>query len=115
MHNAVRITAAALLAVLGGALAFSEDRTDFRDPERSGGDTTVYVSGRQAFSFPAANLDEAGRTRFALGNSFFRRNWVEAPSSTTARDGLGPHFIARSCGGCHDQGGRGAPPHAAYD
>lgn len=60
--------------------------------------------------FPAANLDEAGRTQFALGNSFFRRNWVEAPSSTSARDGLGPLFIARSCGGCHDQGGRGAPP-----
>jgi CxxC motif-containing protein (DUF1111 family) len=35
---------------------------------------------------------------------------VEAPASTTARDGLGPHFIARSCGGCHVQDGRGAPP-----
>jgi CxxC motif-containing protein (DUF1111 family) len=45
-----------------------------------------------------------------VGNSFFRRNWVEAPSSTAARDGLGPHFLARSCGGCHDQDGRGRPP-----
>ncbi|MEY4882746.1 MAG: hypothetical protein RIS34_600, partial [Pseudomonadota bacterium] len=63
-----------------------------------------------AFLLPLANLSDDERTRFAVGNSFFRRNWVEAPSSTQARDGLGPHFIARSCGGCHVQGGRGAPP-----
>ena len=74
------------------------------------GAATVYATGRNAFSFPAANLSDAERTRFVIGNSFFRRNWVEAPSSTQARDGLGPHFIARSCGGCHVQDGRGAPP-----
>ena len=79
---------------------------------RPGGDTTVEVEGRNAFAMPAANLDDAGRARFAIGNSFFRRNWVEAPASTTARDGLGPHFIARSCGGCHASDGRGAPPAA---
>jgi CxxC motif-containing protein (DUF1111 family) len=78
--------------------------------EKPGGQTTVYATGRNAFSFPAANLTDEERTRFAIGNSFFRRNWVEAPSSTTARDGLGPHFITRSCGGCHVQDGRGAPP-----
>jgi CxxC motif-containing protein (DUF1111 family) len=78
--------------------------------ERAGGATTVDASGRNAFSFPLANLADEERTRFAIGNSFFRRNWVEAPASTTARDGLGPHFIARSCGGCHVQDGRGAPP-----
>lgn len=77
---------------------------------QTGGATTVPAEGRNAFSFPFANLDEAERTRFVIGNSFFRRNWVEAPASTTARDGLGPHFIARSCGGCHVQDGRGAPP-----
>ncbi|HET7863099.1 MAG TPA: di-heme oxidoredictase family protein [Burkholderiaceae bacterium] len=79
---------------------------------RPGGDTTVEITGRNAFSMPAANLDDAGRERFAIGNSFFRRNWVEAPASTQARDGLGPHFIARSCGGCHVNDGRGAPPQA---
>ncbi|MDO5086446.1 MAG: di-heme oxidoredictase family protein [Comamonadaceae bacterium] len=78
--------------------------------EQTGGSTTVPATGRNAFSFPFANLSDAERTRFAIGNSFFRRNWVEAPASTTARDGLGPHFIARSCGGCHVQDGRGAPP-----
>ena len=78
--------------------------------EKTGGETTVYATGRNAFSFPLADASDPERTRFAIGNSFFRRNWVEAPTSTTARDGLGPHFIARSCGGCHDQDGRGAPP-----
>lgn len=76
----------------------------------TGGATTVEADGRNAFSFPAANLTDEERARFAIGNSFFRRNWVEAPSSTSARDGLGPHFIARSCGACHLQDGRGAPP-----
>lgn len=80
------------------------------DDGRPGGATTVDATGRTAFSFPAANLSDAERTRFVVGNSFFRRNWVEAPSSTQVRDGLGPHFIARSCGGCHAQDGRGAPP-----
>ena len=79
-------------------------------PEYSGGAATVFANGRTAFSFPAANLTDAERTRFVIGNSFFRRNWVQAPASTKARDGLGPHFIARSCGGCHVQDGRGAPP-----
>lgn len=82
------------------------------DSEKTGGDTTVYATGRNAFSFPAANLNDAEQTRFVIGNSFFKRNWVEAPASTRARDGLGPHFIARSCGGCHVNDGRGAPPEA---
>lgn len=80
--------------------------------EKVGGATTVYATGKNSFSFPAANLTDAERTRFVIGNSFFKRNWVEAPSSTKKRDGLGPHFIARSCGGCHTEDGRGAPPEA---
>lgn len=78
--------------------------------ELTGGATTVWVDGKNAFSLPAENLTDAESTRFAVGNSFFRRNWVEAPASTKARDGLGPYFIARSCGGCHTLDGRGRPP-----
>lgn len=107
-----RAAAAAALLVLGGATLALQAQGSDDDPrgERTGGATTVFADGRNAFSFPAANLADEERTRFAIGNSFFRRNWVEAPASTTARDGLGPHFIARSCGGCHVQDGRGAPP-----
>jgi CxxC motif-containing protein (DUF1111 family) len=100
---------AAAFAVAAGAAGVASEG-DAALGERTGGATTVWATGQQAFSFPAANLSDAERTRFAIGNSFFRRNWVEAPSSTKARDGLGPHFIARSCGGCHVQDGRGAPP-----
>lgn len=78
--------------------------------ELTAGTATAFVDGRNAFSMPLPLLNDEENARFAVGNSFFRRNWVEAPASTTARDGLGPHFIARSCGGCHVQDGRGAPP-----
>jgi CxxC motif-containing protein (DUF1111 family) len=78
--------------------------------EATGGPATVWANGRNAFSFPAANLTDEERTRFVIGNSFFKRNWVQAPASTRVRDGLGPHFIARSCGGCHAMDGRGQPP-----
>lgn len=108
LRRAARWAVAGASLVAATGLVASPDA----DPlgEKTGGDTTVFATGRNAFSFPAANLEDAERTRFAIGNSFFRRNWVEAPASTKARDGLGPHFIARSCGGCHVQDGRGAPP-----
>lgn len=43
----------------------------------------------------------------ALGKSFFTKPWVLAPSSTTARDGLGPLFNANSCLSCHPKNGKG--------
>ncbi len=108
----VLVLASALAAAVGGtwlAHAGSDSPPEAAAEEKPGGDTTVFEVGLNAFSFPAANSDEAARTEFVIGNSFFRRNWVEAPSSTKARDGLGPHFIARACAGCHVQDGRGAP------
>lgn len=105
---AAAAAAVALLAAMPQATATGT--TAEIDDTLVGGATTVHATGRNAFSFPAANLSDAERTRFVIGNSFFRRNWVQAPASTKARDGLGPHFIARSCGGCHVQDGRGAPP-----
>jgi len=44
---------------------------------------------------------------FAVGRSFFRNPWVEAPSATSARDGLGPLFNAISCASCHVSSARG--------
>lgn len=86
------------------------DLSDAVQGELTAAEATAFATGRNAFSMPLPTLDDAENARFAVGNSFFRRNWVEAPASTTARDGLGPHFIARSCAGCHVQDGRGAPP-----
>ncbi len=38
----------------------------------------------------APTLSDAERRAFEIGDSFFTQNWVIAPASTDARDGLGP-------------------------
>ena len=38
---------------------------------------------------------------FEIGRNLFERNWVSAPSSASANDGLGPLFDAVSCSNCH--------------
>lgn len=45
--------------------------------------------------------------KYILGRSFFTIPWVEAPSATTARDGLGPLFNANTCNSCHPKTTRG--------
>lgn len=76
----------------------------------SGGSTTVKKADRNAFSLPSANLSPLRRLDFSVGNSFFRNPWVIAPSTTTARDGLGPLFNTNACQNCHIKDGRGHPP-----
>ncbi len=78
--------------------------------EFSGGETTVFDLTANAFALSARNMSFERRQQFFVGNSFFNKNWVTAPSSTTARDGLGPVFNARSCSACHFKDGRGRPP-----
>ena len=81
----------------------------------SGGETTAFTTTRNAFGLSARNLDTLERRTFAVGNSFFRQNWVTAPASTEARDGLGPTFNALSCSSCHLLDGRGKPPDGPDD
>ena len=83
--------------------------------EEMGGDTTAFTRTRNAFGLPARNLERDQRRTFAVGNSFFRQNWVTAPASTAARDGLGPTFNAQSCSSCHTLDGRGKPPDSPDD
>ena len=78
--------------------------------ELSGGDTTVFDTTPNAFSFSARNMTSERRSDFFVGNSFFKDSWVTAPASTEGRDGLGPLYNARSCTACHFKDGRGAPP-----
>jgi len=144
MHHRRRLTAGAAVAVLTGAVAAAaatgvlphrddlppEDRArvaavtapadDFSAAERfealPGGAATVQkIVNRDIFSHPSANLSFEGRQNFAVGNGLFRKDWVSAPSSTQASDGLGPLFNARSCQGCHLKDGRGHPPLNAED
>lgn len=72
-----------------------------------GGAVSTTNVTQNAFGQAAPNLDRADRRFFFVGNSFFNQNWVQAPASTTARDGLGPFLNARSCAGCHLFDGRG--------
>ena len=76
----------------------------------SGGSATATVTGAEAFSMPSANLTPARQLAFNVGNSFFRNPWISAPSSTAARDGLGPLFNTNTCQSCHIKDGRGHPP-----
>ena len=78
-----------------------------------GGDTTRAEVSRNAFSLPAPQLTNEQRRLFEVGDSFFTQNWVTAPASTEARDGLGPTFNAQACSSCHTLDGRGAPPDPA--
>lgn len=78
--------------------------------ELSGGQATVFDTTRNAFGHPVPGLPRDAELFFFVGNSFFNQNWVSAPASTTARDGLGPLFNSRSCAGCHFLDGRGRAP-----
>ena len=102
----------ALFMALG--LSACDDAPRFTQAEpgeaRSGGAATVRKSDQNAFSLPSANLPPSRRVDFSVGNSFFRSPWVIAPSTTTARDGLGPLFNTNACQNCHVKDGRGHPP-----
>ena len=80
-----------------------------------GGETTAFTDNRNAFSMSARNLTTGERRTFEVGDSFFEQNWVTAPASTDARDGLGPTFNALSCSSCHVLDGRGKPPEDVDD
>ncbi len=98
----------ALLILL---VACGDNASDYEPGEElAGGETTVFEEGANAFSLAARNLIGERREKFFVGNSFFKRAWVTAPSSTSGVDGLGPTYNATSCAACHFKDGRGAPP-----
>jgi CxxC motif-containing protein (DUF1111 family) len=106
-----RVLGAALLVV---ASCSSSSATARLDPNL-GGDTTRVDASRNSFALPAPTLTNEERQRFEIGDSFFTQNWVIAPASTDARDGLGPLFNARACASCHVLDGRGRPPGSGDD
>ncbi len=73
-------------------------------------DNSKYLSNDKNKSLllkPIDNLNDEEYDKFILGRSFFVIPWVESPSATTARDGLGPLFNANTCISCHPANGRG--------
>ncbi|MEM9565552.1 MAG: di-heme oxidoredictase family protein [Actinomycetota bacterium] len=89
------------LAACGGGEALDPDL---------GGVTTREDASQNSFGLPAPGLTNEERRIFERGDSFFTQNWVTAPASTDARDGLGPTMNAQSCSSCHVRDGRGSPP-----
>ena len=81
----------------------------------SGGKTTVFSTGVNAYSLPSANMPLMEKLDFNVGNSFFRNPWVIAPASTDARDGLGPLMNTNGCQNCHIKDGRGHAPNGHED
>jgi CxxC motif-containing protein (DUF1111 family) len=100
-------------AALSALLAPTTDFTKLEPGEaKPGGDATSRGSTDtpNAFSLSSGNLDFKRELDFKVGNGIFRKNWVSAPSSTDASDGLGPLFNSRACQNCHLKDGRGHPP-----
>lgn len=113
-----RLTVAAAIGLLACALAAGcgdAKHDGDGDLALSGGAGTVFDTTPDAFALALANLDTRDRRAFAIGNAFFNRNWVTAPSSASGTDGLGPTFNAQSCSSCHFKDGRGRPPASAAD
>ncbi len=98
---------------VGNLLAPATDFTKIEQGEdKPGGGATSRGSTdtANAFSLSSGNMSFRRELDFKIGNSTFRRNWVSAPSSTKASDGLGPLFNSRGCQNCHLKDGRGHPP-----
>lgn len=100
--------------------AVTAPTSDFSASEKfeqlpAGATTNRKLVNRDSFSLFSQNLSFEDQERFALGNGFFRKVWVAAPSSTQSSDGLGPLFNARGCQNCHLKDGRGHPPMGAED
>ena len=107
---AVLLLAVAPIAALACQSANDEIDLDKVYNRMLGGDTTAFSTGGNAFELSARNLPNDLRRIFEVGDSFFNQNWVAAPASTAARDGLGPTHNALSCSSCHSHDGRGKPP-----
>ena len=80
------------------------------EENKPGGDTTVSIKPFASFQLPAANLNDDLKPDFHAGKALANQPWVKAPTITTARDGLGPIYNARTCLSCHIKGGKGFIP-----
>ncbi|MCB1755815.1 MAG: c-type cytochrome [Gammaproteobacteria bacterium] len=91
--------------------ALAESKRPDADKSRQGGSfTSTRAADKNALRQPARAVRKHQRMDFVLGQAIFEKFWVSAPSTTTASDGLGPLYNARSCHQCHVGNGRGAAP-----
>jgi len=115
-HQVTTLALASTLLLSASAIATPQPRTiDFSTAEAGEqfpGGTTSHRKrhNKNAFSHPSANMAFEKQLDFRVGNGVFKKIWVSSPSSTTASDGLGPLYNARSCKRCHIRDGRGHAP-----
>ncbi|MFA6195760.1 MAG: di-heme oxidoredictase family protein [Sulfurimonas sp.] len=69
---------------------------------------TTKTNTEYIFMQQVAGLSNEEQDKFIMGKSFYRTPWVEAPTATTARDGLGPLFNSNTCINCHPNNGIGS-------
>lgn len=78
------------------------------DERYPGGNAThKQPSNHLSYTWPSPAISFEKRLDYQIGKAIFDKIWVFAPSSTTASDGLGPLYNARSCVRCHKGNGRG--------
>ncbi|HLA01996.1 MAG TPA: di-heme oxidoredictase family protein [Aestuariivirga sp.] len=106
------LTLASLAALSGeaGMLPVRDLLLSIPMTEQLGGNGTRPIAHDDAFTFQTPNSPKEHQRPFSFGNRLFNTNWVEAPGSVKAFDGLGPMFNRVSCSGCHTKDGRGRPP-----
>jgi CxxC motif-containing protein (DUF1111 family) len=114
LASAAILSAASAHAQVAPVAGAVEARPGVLEPgeDMPGGRATTLASPMlpDIFSHASANMGFAKELDFKIGNGLFRRQWISAPASTRATDGLGPLFNARGCQSCHLKDGRGHPP-----
>lgn len=108
--SALTLASLAALGSEAGVLPLREMLLAIPLTEQLGGDGTRPVASGNAFTLQTPNSPKERQRPFSFGNRLFNTNWVEAPGSVKAFDGLGPMFNRVSCSGCHTKDGRGRPP-----
>lgn len=103
MHTKISLTLATLLCVVGCS---SDTQIDSIPSESITVEFTKSLN-KDAFSKPIQLTTNDAIDKHILGKSFFTIPWVQAPASTTARDGLGPLFSANTCVHCHPHNSAG--------
>ena len=86
-----------------GLFAISENTQKLYDNKY-----TTLTNTKKVFMKQIGELNDEEQDKFILGKSFFTIPWVEAPSATTARDGLGPLFNSNTCVNCHPKNAIGS-------
>lgn len=113
-QNRSIILSASIIAMICSSCAVDE----LPQPEAAlsymlGGETTIYSSGPDAYTFPLPNLDAAGLEKHFIADAAFEQQFVSAPALQFG--GLGPIYNQSSCNSCHVRNGRSAVPQFTGD